>query len=245
MLASSFVQADLDVAQPISPQIYAWLRNRIIRNDLKPGNRISESEIARECNVSRQPVREAFIKLAEQGLLLVLPQRGTVVSKIAFSAVLNARFMREAIESDFVAILANTPDASLVRELRKQIAHQRALDTSEALEFIHLDEQFHRTLADGAGKSGTWKLLEGLKSQMDRVRFLSLGQFPVGKLISQHEAVVNHIERGEPGAADAAIRLHLREILHDLPQVRDSHPDFFEMPKEDVTATINAPIKEE
>ena len=94
-------------------------------------------------------------------------------------------------------------------------------------DFIGLDEQFHRTLADGAGKRGAWRLIEGLKSQMDRVRFLSLGHFPVAKLVSQHRAVVDAIARGDLAAADTAIRTHLREVLIDLPQIHAANPEFF------------------
>lgn len=243
MLAEREIAWVLDAALPITPQIYRHLRERIIRNDLKPGNRISESEIAKSCNVSRQPVREAFIKLAEQGLLAVLPQRGTIISKIAYAAVLDARFLREAIEADFVAILASAPDAALIRELRGQIARQRALDPSSPADFIGLDETFHRTLADAAGKRGAWKLLEGLKSQMDRVRFLSLGHFPVNKLIEQHAAVVDRIEAGDGAGANAAIRRHLREVLSDLPQILGASPEFFELPEGEIPKPVNAPIQ--
>ncbi|WP_417718618.1 GntR family transcriptional regulator [Salipiger sp.] len=232
----------LDPAIPISPQISRFLRESIIRNELQPGNRISEAEIARECSVSRQPVREAFIKLSEQGLLSVLPQRGTVITKISYTAVLDARFLREAIESDIVKILASRPDAALVRDLRDQIAAQETVGHSDRMEFILLDERFHRTLADAAGKGGAWKQIEGLKSQMDRVRFLSLSQFPVGNLVTQHALLVDQIEAGDMPAAESAIRLHLREILKDLPHVLAANPDFFDLPAGKIPEPVNVPI---
>lgn len=243
MLATDSTTFALDAAQPITPQITRYLRDSIIQGDLKPGNRISEAEIARACDVSRQPVREAFIRLAEQGLLAVLPQRGTIVSKIAYSAVLDARFLREAIEADIVAILVTTPDAALVTELRRQLDAQRALSASEKAAFMQCDDRFHRTLAEAAGKAGAWKLIEGLKSQMDRVRFLSLGQFPMGKLIAQHTAITERIEGGDGVAANAAIRMHLREVLHDLPQICGANPDYFDMPAGAVPLPVNAPIQ--
>ncbi len=233
----------VDAAQPITPQIWRQLRERIIRNDLKPGNRISETEIAKSCRVSRQPVREAFIKLSEQGLLAVLPQRGTIISKIAYSAVLDARFLREAIEADIVAILTETPDAALISDLRGQILHQREVGEVDPTQFIQLDERFHRTLAEAAGKGGAWKLLEGLKSQMDRVRFLSLNHFPVDKLIDQHEAIVDRIEDRDRAGANTAIRHHLREVLTDLPRIVAANPDFFDLPDGELPEPVNAPIQ--
>lgn len=232
----------LDASAPITPQIYAQLRDAIIRNRFAPGDRISESEIARSCDVSRQPVREAFIRLAGEGLLAILPQRGTVITKINYTDVLNARFLREAIEADIVAILADNPDATLIRELRTQLAAQQGAARDRPTDFIELDERFHRTLADAADKRGAWRRIEGLKSQMDRVRFLSLGQFPAEKLVAQHAAVVDSIERGEMIAANAAIRSHLREVLIDLPRILAANPEFFELPEAGIPTPVNAPI---
>jgi len=221
----------LDPALPITPQLYRFLRERIIRSDLRPGDRVSEAEIARSCDVSRQPVREAFIKLAEQGLVTIRPQRGTIVTRIAHDAVLDARFLREAIEADIVKLLATAPDPALITELRVQLDRQRSVRTAEPHDFIELDERFHRTLAEGAGKSGAWKLLEGLKSQMDRVRFLALGRYPVDKLISQHGALVDRIEEGDVAGTEASIRTHLREVLSDLPEIVAANPEYFDLPE--------------
>jgi DNA-binding GntR family transcriptional regulator len=234
----------LDPLLPIVPQLHRILRERIIRNDLKPGNRISESEIARSYEVSRQPVREAFIKLAGEGLVAILPQRGTVVTPIAYTAVLDARFLREAIEADIVKILAGKSDPALVAELRQQIARQREVGAGEPEAFIRLDERFHRTLAEGAGKGGAWRLLQGLKAQMDRVRFLSLKHFPLERLVRQHAEVVDSIAEGDVARAEAAIRRHLREVLSDLPEIVRANPEFFDLPAGEMPQPVNAPIQQ-
>ena len=234
---------DLDLAASISPQICRALRTRIIRCDLRPGDRISEADVSRAFGVSRQPVREAFIKLAEQGLLKVLPQRGTTGARIAYPAVLDARFMREAIEADIVAILVQAPSSELAEALQAEIVAQRSIDPADAAEFSRLDERFHRRLAEFADKAGAWTLLEGLKAQMDRVRYLSLRSFPTPKLIDQHERVVACIASRDAAGAETAIRVHLREVLQDLPHIRDANPEFFEMPAGQRPEPVNAPIR--
>lgn len=220
----------LDMTAPIGPQLHAILRERVVRNDLKPGTQISEAEIAREYEISRQPVREAFIKLAEEGLIEIRPQRGTVVRKIDCGAVLDIRFVREAIEADIVRLLAEARDPRLVARLRHLIEEQKAIAETAPQEFITADETFHAALAGGAGKASIWKLVSGLKSQMDRVRYLSFDLFPVERLIEQHEAIVNAIEAGDIDAADEAIRIHLRAVLSDLPDIIRAHPDAFRAP---------------
>ncbi|WP_244501831.1 GntR family transcriptional regulator [Stappia sp. ES.058] len=233
----------LDPLAPIAPQLFRALRDRIIHNDLPPSSRISETEIAREFGISRQPVREAFIKLAGEDLLAILPQRGTVVRKIRYEAVLDARFLREAIESDIVRILASTPNETWLTKLREQIEEQRAAMDGRPEDFFALDDRFHRTLAAAAGKKGAWRLIEGLKSQMDRVRFLSLVHFPVPNLVRQHEAIVEHIAKADVAGAEKCVREHLREVLNDLPKIAASVPGFFEMPDGDAPRPVNVNIQ--
>ena len=221
-------QARLDEGAAVGPQVYRLLRGRIVANDLEPGARISETEIAAGYGVSRQPVREAFIKLAEEGLLEVRPQRGTFVRKIAVSAVMDARFVREAIETDIVEDLAGTADEGTIESLRAQIGEQQdALEDPDR--FLELDNRFHANLAGSAGKARAWGIVEGLNSQMDRVRRLSMLRSPIPRLVAQHAAVVEAIARRDPAAAAATMRAHLREVLNDLPAIAESRPELFEV----------------
>jgi len=227
--ASSLRDLDwtLQPTSPVGPQIHTILRSLIVRGELTPGAALSEAEIAQRFSTSRQPVREAFIKLSEEGLLEVRPQRGTFVRKVDKVAIVDARFVREAIEADIVKELAAASDAELVEELRVQLAAQAAVPMSRIFDFMKLDEQFHRTLANAARRSYGWKVIEGVKVQMDRVRYLSLRTFPMERLVRQHSTIVDAIERAKPDEADREMRAHLRLILNDLPLIEEQHPGFF------------------
>lgn len=243
MAADGVISEKLNPTAAVAPQIYVHVREAIMRSKLAPGDRISESEIARAYAVSRQPVREAFLRLAADGLLEILPQRGTVITKIDYAAVIDARFLREAIEADLVSILASAPNAKFIEDLRSQIQAQKTAAKDNPQAFPELDECFHRTLAYAAGKRGAWKLIEGLISQMDRVRFLAADQFPVEKLIMQHTNLVDRIEAGDCKGANLAIRSHLREVLTDLPKIRAAKPEFFELPDDENVEPVNVPIQ--
>ena len=218
----------LDQLKAVSPQLRIVLRSRIIRNDLRPMSRLSEPELAKEYGVSRQPVREAFITLMNEGLVEVRPQRGTYVRKIDYNAVLNARFVREAVEADIVRKLAGEDNSDLVEDLRAQLTLQKDVAKGSPEKFMELDERFHMTLAQGAGFAKSWDFLEGIKSQMDRVRFITFEEFPIAKLIDQHEQIVDFIEQKTVTNAEGAMRGHLREILNSLPRVQELYPDYFE-----------------
>lgn len=221
----------IDVGGALAPQVLRALRDAIVRIELPPGAHLSEAELARRFGVSRQPVREALIKLQEAGLLCVRPQRGTVVQRISVAAVHDARFVREAVEAAVVREAATMRPPGLVAELGGLIAAQERAATREggAAEFLRLDEAFHRALADGIGRVFAWTALEPIKAQMDRVRFLSMeGATPLPELIRQHRAIAEGIAAGDPDRAEAALRTHLREILASLPRIAEAHPEYFE-----------------
>lgn len=213
---------------PVTPQIHRVLREQIVFGTHSPGTRLTETTIARSFGVSRQPVREAFIKLADEGLLEVLPQRGTFVCKISLDAVLDARFLREAIEADIVKLVAEKAEQAVLNELNALLEAQKAIATDAVGEFVHLDDSFHRTLAEAAGKRSAWRVIEGLKTQMDRVRHLRTTHFPAAKLVSQHSAIVTAVAKGDPSGAERAMRKHLQEIFLFIPKIREAFPEYFE-----------------
>lgn len=218
----------------ISARLYRHLRNAVIRGELLPGQALSEAEIARQFSMSRQPVREAFIKLAEERLVVIQPQRGTFVVKISIEDVLDARFVREAIEVAIAADLAASATPETIGALREILSQQRHFEHGHNAEFMALDEQFHRTLALSAGRAYAWRVIEGIKAQMDRIRYLSLDDAtPIPLLIAQHERIVDAIESSDPAAASAAVRMHMQQIVQSLPEISRKFPEMFvaqEMP---------------
>lgn len=215
----------LHPARTAQPQAADALRNAILTGTLPPGTKVSEQEIADAIGTSRQPVREALLRLAGEGLLDIRPQRGTFVSKITVAEVLDARFVREAVEADLIRLACQYADAPAITNLRALLTAQA--DAPDATHFMALDEAFHRAIAHIAGKARAWDHLQKLKSQMDRVRFLQLQDFPIPTLIAQHEAMVDAIATQNPDAAEAQLRAHLRLIEADLPGIQAAHPDYF------------------
>jgi DNA-binding GntR family transcriptional regulator len=191
---------------------------------------LSEQDIATRLGVSRQPVREAFIKLGEAGLLRVLPQRGTLVVKISRAAVEDARFIREAVECAVAREAAARATRPVLSELSANLARQRrSARGKDLLAFFAIDEEFHRLLAEAAGRPLAWTIVEDVKPQMDRVRFLSMEDAtPLRVLVDQHAAILDAVGAGDADRAEAAMRAHLTEILRSLPWLAERHPELFE-----------------
>src|SRR5690606_21424401 len=129
----------------VGNRVFGILRQAIVQLQLKPGDPLSEAEMARQLGVSRQPVREAFIKLAEVGLVEIRPQRGTSVVMISLRDVENARFIREALEVAVVRKAAQVIDAEHQDRIAAIVEAQRAADSrGDLAEFLRQDEAFHQ-----------------------------------------------------------------------------------------------------
>ena len=206
--------------------IYGQIRRDIVLLQLRPGTRLSENELALRFGTSRAPVREALIRLAAEGLIEVLPQRGSFVTRISLSAMERAWFVREALE---VAVVRRAAERGLSAEATEQVnavITEQENARADPERFTMKDDAFHRLLADDIGIGQIWAVLEREKAQLDRIRFLSLpAATPVDTLIAQHRAIVVAIARRDANAAEAAMRTHLSEIHKIVHALAAAHPD--------------------
>ena len=220
---------DQTIDETMALRVVRALRDDIVTMALKPGDVISESDIAGRYGVSRQPVREAFIRLAQQGLLLIRPKRATVVKKISPEGVRQSRFIRESIEVEIIRRVAAQAGDEAVAVLEKLIAEQEAAAQADDTRRFHpLDESFHRTLARLAGVEYAWQLIDDHKMQLDRVRYLTLGLSSKQRAVSEHKTIVAAVARGDVAGAEAAMRDHLSRAEVLLAQTIGDFPDYFE-----------------
>jgi DNA-binding GntR family transcriptional regulator len=210
----------------IGMRLHQVLRNAIVRAELEPGAALSEAEIAGRYGVSRQPVREAFIRLAQEGLVEIRPQRGTYVKKIVAAEVFDARFVREVLEVAIAREAARCIDHEGINCLRDLLLAQRKARTNA--EFLAVDEAMHQKIAQIARRESAWQVIDQIKAQMDRVRYLSYNELnPADRLIAQHEEIVEAIAAHDPEAAEAAVRGHMADLLTQVPALAERYPDLF------------------
>jgi DNA-binding GntR family transcriptional regulator len=214
----------------VAQRLESEIKRAIVSMELRPGLRLSEADIAERHGVSRQPAREALISLARTKLVEILPQRGTVVAKISVSRMMQARFVREAVECAVVRKAAAYFDPTARERIADLLDIQdRRARANDHDAFHRYDELFHIALAEGAGCPLAWDAVSDLKTHMDRLRQLALSDanaMPI--LVDQHRRIVAAIDAGDPDAAGNAMRHHLTEILRTLPAIEAAHPDLFE-----------------
>jgi DNA-binding GntR family transcriptional regulator len=216
--------------EPVNLQIYHALRQAIVNCTLLPGQSISDKEIAELFGVSRQPVRDAFIKLSGVGLIQVLPQRGTFVMKISPKRVLNGRFIREAVEVAVVGRAAEQINEDQLVRLAANLEQQKiAAARNDTAGFLELDENFHFSISRSIDCVEAWEMIEDIKAHMDRVRYLTLGELsPLTMLIAQHACILEALRAHDATKAQDAMRAHLRELSLTFGPVRERNPDWFE-----------------
>jgi DNA-binding GntR family transcriptional regulator len=216
---------------PVGLRVRRILETHIITNVFRPGEHLSESDLAERLGVSRQPVREALIRLSEAGLVRVLPQRGTEVTRISPARAESARFLRAAVEGAIVREAAIQASPAAIHQMRALIRQQAAaVRAKNHAGFLALDDALHRAFAASIAQEDVWRVLHTVKLQMDRVRYLSMPDAtPTTRLLKQHSAIVDAIERHAPDEAETMLHVHLSELLLSLPRLMATMPDYFEI----------------
>lgn len=221
----------IDPAQPAGRQIFDVLQAMILTMELSPGRAISEADIAAKIGASRTPVREALQKLREAQLVTTKPSRGSFVTKLNRGKILEARFLREALEVAVVDRLCETslPDefiAILHENLKRQ---KKAIKRRDIQKFRHLDDIFHLTMARATQFPRVAEVLKREKILLDRLRVLALRNKSHQKsLLHDHQNMLNAILEKDKDTAINLTRRHLNTVLDTLSALEQTHGDYFE-----------------
>ncbi len=211
-------------------EIFRQLKADIISLRLKPGAKISEVEVAKARNVSRQPVREAFMRLGELDLLEIRPQRATRVRKISHQKLRDTRFIRAAVEVEVVRVACTAASvesmAAIAANLEQQ---QRAVAAGDPTQLKALDYEFHRLICAAADRLPAFKVISENKAHTERACTLELND-AVGmqEVLEGHTGIFDAIRAGDEATAVARTRSHLSHLDGTLVSASKNNPDFFE-----------------
>lgn len=195
--------------------VYELLRSDIVLGVLPPLEAIRESELSERLGVSRTPVREALLRLANLGLVDIFPQSGTRVAPIRLEKVRAAQLIREAVEVEVVKRACATITDQQLNELQHLIEDQMvAAQRGDTRRLFELDEEFHRAIYAAAGLLAVADELEDVKVHLNRLRYVAVN-WPRGadKITGEHDAILDALTRRDSRAAAAAMTTHLRAVL--------------------------------
>lgn len=209
--------------------ILTELRRLILDVALPPGMPLSEKDLTERFGVSRTPVREALIRLAEERLVDIFPQSGTFVGLIPYAELPEAVIIRKALEAQALDLAMNSITPSGFEELDHIIARQEAMAALQDNDGFHqADEAFHGAIAAVAGHPGLWRFAQQSKIQIDRCRRLTLPRpGRMGHVIEEHRCIVRAMRTGNRQAAQEALTAHLTVVLPDAEALRQHYPSYF------------------
>lgn len=189
------------------------LRDGIRSGRYMAGQRLVEADITQELNVSRGPVREAFRRLAAEGLVDLQHHRGARVRQMSRAEVAGLFQVREALEGMAANLAArhvpDTPAAAALQELVD--AMSAALDAGEVGRYIEMNQAFHEFLIAHSENTHLPMLVRQLQTPLFRLQFRSMIDVPYLRIgHADHIEITDAVISGEPERAEAAIRAHIR-----------------------------------
>ncbi len=209
--------------------VYNVLRENIMNLTLKPGAILRKKEIAKEFGVSRTPIREAFVKLKDEGLIDIYPQRGTFVSYIDLNKVQEAKFMREALEIKIVELACKVFPEDKIFDIEANLQIQQiSLKQNNYEKLFEYDNEFHKLLFAGCNMSSIWTVIEQCSSHLNRMRILSLSaDFNRPDVVKDHQKIINAIENRNAKEAKRIMNSHISRIKFDQEKLNREYPEYF------------------
>ena len=229
--AETFVLADISrMSGSLAQRVYEALRGAILGMDLPPGAMLKKQLICEQLGVSRSPVTEAITRLAGEGLVEVIPQSGSRVSRFSMNEIREGAFLREAIELAAVAKVAaeRTEDqlADLTRNLRLQAL---CIDDNDEIGFYREDERMHELILEFTGYPKLNALSATGWLQVNRARRLLLPMKGRSQeAYAEHEAILEAIRDRDPESARRAMQKHLSELVTRLEPLVHERPELFD-----------------
>ncbi|PRY76906.1 DNA-binding GntR family transcriptional regulator [Yoonia maritima] len=214
---------------PLSQRVYTALRDAILDMKLVPGTVLRKAAICEQFGVSRSPVADALTRLSGDGLVDVVPQSATRVTRFSLDEIREECFLRDAVEVAAVKRVAATRTHDQILQLKRNVHLQKLLVEDEDFHgFFEADEAFHKMLLEFTGFRSVAAIAGQLALQLRRVRMLVLPKAGrPAETLAEHAAILDAITDQDPQAAAKAMRYHLAQLINRIEPLERQHPDFF------------------
>lgn len=219
-----------------SDYVYKILYDKIISINLAPGTNVSPTQLSKDLGISRTPIQRACTKLAENGLLEVLPQRGSYVSLININRVYESFYMRNLLEQAAIQQVCALLDRNNVAfSLEQNIYNQRkALEHNLYEKYFKYDNNFHHIIYAAADMLYIEQAMAQVSLDQNRIRQLKiLSNIRADPTLDEHQKILESIKSGDADSASFNIYTHISKFAEDTIAIHKKYPDYFSNWKND------------
>ncbi|MBQ6374677.1 MAG: GntR family transcriptional regulator [Clostridia bacterium] len=202
---------------------YRLIKDKIVRGIYPPMSDISEEALQQELGTSRTPVREALMRLERDGLVMVYPRKGTIVTDVTRDLIEEIYIMRKLNEPEMSVMSMRTIDRSWLTDIRSRFLQPPAELSSDALRswYLSLDDELHSTVILNSPNRFLRQAMQVVYDQNVRMRYLTSQPTRQGDhTIEEHVAIVDAFLAEDPEAVRRTTLYHL-----EMSQMR-THRDF-------------------
>lgn len=196
---------------------YRVLKDNIMSLELRPGELLSELDLAQKLQVSRTPIREVLIKLKSEKLIEVKPQTGTYVSLIDWKLIEQAIFMRYNLEKKVLEEACDKFSEDALMEMEKCLFAQNLIANKQdnLLEFHNLDNKFHELLFEGTDKSDIWEAISNISTHYNRMRLLAEIYIKKDFIVDQHVTYLDIIKENKKDIIKETVSKHIKSPVQE------------------------------
>jgi DNA-binding GntR family transcriptional regulator len=206
------------IHQSLSDRIYEYLKEGIVTNGFKPGDRLEEQDLADSLSVSRTPVREALGRLGADGLVTILPRRGALVVSLSAKDIKDIYDVRESLEVLAIELCVERmtgDDMANLERIHQEFAD--ALDRGEFRVCFARDREFHDELMKLSSNSKLKEFYDRLAAPIQVTRLMHCeNRASQESSYRQHSAILAALKERDAARAGAHMREHLRKVKADL-----------------------------
>ena len=216
--------------------IYDLLRTDILDLKLRPGMVFSIKDIMEVYDAGRTPVRDALISLSKEGLITLLPQKGTMISKINYDKIRNERFMRISVEKQIMLEFMGICDLKILTDLEMSIDRQSSiLKKKDPRAFMAEDIYFHSIFYYAVKKGYCHQVLLANSGHYNRMRLLVMAEEGIEKrIIEQHKELIDAVLAKDTDRLCNILNHHLNRIVSQERRIIQNYPDLFDGDRQEV-----------
>lgn len=214
---------------PLGQRIYTALRDAILSMHFEPGTVLRKGALCEQMGVSRSPVAEALSRLSSDGLVDIVPQSATRVSRFSVAELIEESFLREAIEVAAVGKVARERTEEQMTKLSRNLRLQSLLVEDEDFQgFFETDLEFHDLILTFTGFPKVVVAAGQMSLQLNRARMLILPEKGrPAQAVAEHQDILAAIKDQDVDAATSAMTRHLSQLIKRLQPLEGQHPDYF------------------